>query len=45
MTYRRLTPQELDELRREMREAGEWMKRQMAKRRQSGQRPVSKSAR
>jgi|26BtaG_2_1085354.scaffolds.fasta_scaffold06812_4 hypothetical protein len=33
MSYHRLTPQELDDLRAEMRAAGEWAKRQLKARR------------
>ena len=33
MSYRRLTPEEIEELRAEMRAAGQWMKAEMAKRR------------
>ncbi|NIC06306.1 hypothetical protein [Billgrantia bachuensis] len=33
MSYRRLTPEEIEDLRAEMRAAGHWMKAEMAKRR------------
>lgn len=33
MSYRRLTPEEIEELRGEMRAAGQWMKDEMARRR------------
>lgn len=33
MSYRRLTPEEIEELRAEMRAAGQWMKDEMARRR------------
>lgn len=33
MTYRRLTPQEIEDLRAEMRAAGEWCKAELARRR------------
>lgn len=33
MSYRRLTPQEIEDLRNEMRAAGQWMKAELAKRR------------
>lgn len=33
MSYRRLTPEEIEELRAEMRAAGQWMKAEMARRR------------
>ncbi|GAB2712717.1 hypothetical protein GCM10027172_04000 [Halomonas garicola] len=33
MSYRRLTPGEIEELRAEMRAAGQWMKAEMARRR------------
>lgn len=33
MSYRRLTPEEIEQLRAEMRAAGQWMKAEMAKRR------------
>lgn len=36
MSYRRLTPQEIEELRAEMRAAGQWMKDEMARRRREG---------
>ena len=33
MSYRRLTPEEIEQLRAEMRAAGQWMKTEMARRR------------
>lgn len=33
MTYRRLTPQEIEDLRAEMQAAGEWCKAELARRR------------
>ncbi|QTP57232.1 hypothetical protein HNO53_05625 [Billgrantia antri] len=33
MSYRRLTPKEIEDLRAEMRDAGHWMKAEMARRR------------
>lgn len=33
MSYRRLTPEEIEDLRAEMRDAGHWMKAELAKRR------------
>lgn len=33
MSYRRLTPEEIEDLRAEMRAAGQWMKDEMARRR------------
>lgn len=33
MSYRRLTPQEVEDLRNEMRAAGQWMKTEIARRR------------
>ena len=33
MSYRRLTPEEIEDLRAEMRAAGQWMKAELAKRR------------
>lgn len=33
MSYQRLTPQEIEDLRAEMRAAGQWMKDEMARRR------------
>ncbi|KAA0010063.1 hypothetical protein F0A17_19475 [Billgrantia pellis] len=33
MSYRRLTPQEIEDLRNEMRAAGQWMKSELARRR------------
>ncbi|WP_030073706.1 hypothetical protein [Halomonas alkaliantarctica] len=33
MSYRHLTPEEIEQLRAEMRAAGQWMKAEMAKRR------------
>ncbi|SDL22607.1 hypothetical protein SAMN05661010_01126 [Modicisalibacter muralis] len=33
MSYRRLTPEEIEDLRAEMRAAGQWMKAELARRR------------
>ncbi len=33
MSYRRLTPEEIEDLRAEMRASGQWMKTELAKRR------------
>mgnify|MGYP007051583256 CR=1 FL=1 len=35
MSYRRLTEQEIEDLRNEMRQAGQWMKEELKRRRQN----------
>lgn len=43
MSYRRLTDQEIDDLRNEMKQAGEWMREELKRRRQNKHSDAQKS--